>query len=61
MPSLVLALHEEIAALARSQGVHAYGPVSDPSELPGVLAEAVKVVRNERRPVVVDVVCAAPE
>lgn len=47
--------------LAEAQGVLGLGPVTDPRSLPGVLAEAVRVVRTERRPVLVDVVCALTE
>lgn len=46
--------------LAEAQGVTALGPVEEPAELSAVLAEAVRVVREERRPVLVDVVCPIP-
>ncbi|OUS79685.1 thiamine pyrophosphate-binding protein, partial [Rhodococcus sp. NCIMB 12038] len=45
----------DLAQLARAQGVEGFGPITSVSELPGVLAEAVKVVQSGR-PVVVDVV-----
>ena len=45
----------DFAGLARAQGVEAWGPVGDREELEDVLATAVKIVRNERRPVLVDV------
>lgn len=48
----------DFAGLARAQGVHAIGPVEDPDALDAVLAEAVRTVADERRPVLVDVVCA---
>jgi thiamine pyrophosphate-dependent acetolactate synthase large subunit-like protein len=48
----------DYAMLARSQGVEGIGPVDDPAELPAVLQRAAGIVRAERRPVLVDVVCA---
>jgi benzoylformate decarboxylase/acetolactate synthase-1/2/3 large subunit len=48
----------DFAGLARAQGVAAVGPVEDPAELDDVLAEAVRTVTRERRPLLVDVVCA---
>jgi Thiamine pyrophosphate-requiring enzymes [acetolactate synthase, pyruvate dehydrogenase (cytochrome), glyoxylate carboligase, phosphonopyruvate decarboxylase] len=47
----------DVAALARAQGVEAWGPVStdDHRTLTETLARAATVVRNERRPVLVDV------
>jgi benzoylformate decarboxylase/acetolactate synthase-1/2/3 large subunit len=48
----------DFAGLARAQGVAAIGPVEDPAELESVLREAARQVREERRPVLVDVVCA---
>lgn len=50
----------DIASLAQSLGVEAFGPVSDPSELGGVLARAEGIVRTERRPVLVDVLVERP-
>jgi thiamine pyrophosphate-dependent acetolactate synthase large subunit-like protein len=47
----------DFAKLAQAQGVTGTGPVEDPAELPAALAAAVRVVRDERRPVLVDVVC----
>ena len=44
--------------LAEAQGVQGFGPVTEPRQLASVLAEAVRVVRTERRPVLVDVVCS---
>ncbi len=34
----------DLAAIARAQGAHAWGPVTDGAALPGVLAEAIAVV-----------------
>jgi thiamine pyrophosphate-dependent acetolactate synthase large subunit-like protein len=48
----------DFAGLARAQGVEAVGPVEDPATLDAVLAEAAATVANERRPVLVDVVCS---
>jgi benzoylformate decarboxylase/acetolactate synthase-1/2/3 large subunit len=47
----------DFAGLARAQGVQGFGPVETPDELPGVLQEAARIVRTERRPVLVDVIC----
>jgi benzoylformate decarboxylase/acetolactate synthase-1/2/3 large subunit len=43
--------------LAESQGVEGIGPVEDPGQLPDVLRTAARIVRAERRPVLVDVLC----
>jgi thiamine pyrophosphate-dependent acetolactate synthase large subunit-like protein len=48
------------AALARAQGVEAFGPVTDRAQLDQVLRDAVRLVRDERRPVLVDVVVDLP-
>lgn len=48
------------AALARSQGVEGFGPVEDRAELDKVLREAARIVRDEQRPVLVDVVVDLP-
>lgn len=45
----------DLAGMARSFGVHAEGPVSDPAELRPALDAALRVVQEERRPAVVDV------
>lgn len=47
--------------LAEAQGVEALGPVEEPAELLPVLKEAGRIVRTERRPVLVDVVCPIPD
>jgi benzoylformate decarboxylase/acetolactate synthase-1/2/3 large subunit len=47
----------DFAKLAQAQGVTAIGPVEDPARLPEALAAAVRTVRDDRRPVLVDVVC----
>lgn len=41
--------------LAQSQGVEGFGPITTHSELTDVLTNAVRIVREERRPVLVDV------
>jgi thiamine pyrophosphate-dependent acetolactate synthase large subunit-like protein len=46
----------DFAGLARSMGVWASGPVSDPGELGAVLADAIQVVQDGQ-PALVDVVC----
>lgn len=43
------------AALAASQGVEAFGPVTDASELDTTLSRAAGIARDEHRPVLVDV------
>lgn len=47
----------DFAQLAQAQGVAATGPVEDPARLDAALASAVRTVREDRRPVLVDVVC----
>ena len=46
----------DFAMLARAQGVEAWGPVTGKEEMARALALAAKVVRDERRPALVDVV-----
>ncbi|MDR7481112.1 MAG: thiamine pyrophosphate-binding protein [Armatimonadota bacterium] len=46
----------DFAALARSFGIEAWGPVEDPGQLRATLARAARVVARERRPALVDVV-----
>ena len=46
----------DFAALARSFGVDGEGPVTEAGELEGALARALRVVEEERRPALVDVV-----
>jgi acetolactate synthase I/II/III large subunit len=46
----------DFAGLARSLGVRGFGPISDPAALGPALQEAVRIVRDERRPALVDVV-----
>ncbi len=45
----------DFKTLAQSQGVEGFGPITTHSELTDVLATAVRIVREERRPVLVDV------
>jgi acetolactate synthase I/II/III large subunit len=47
----------DFAAVAQALGWHAAGPVEAPDELAKALARAVEVVRDERMPALVDVVC----
>ena len=51
----------DFAGLARSQGVEGFGPVADPAALGETFAAAAKVVREEGRPALVDVVLPQPE
>jgi thiamine pyrophosphate-dependent acetolactate synthase large subunit-like protein len=46
----------DFAALARSFGVHGEGPIEDPADLRPALERAVRVVKRERRPALVDVI-----
>ena len=46
----------DFAGLARSLGVYAEGPIEDPADLRPALSRAVRHVRRERRPALVDVV-----
>ncbi|HYB74568.1 MAG TPA: thiamine pyrophosphate-binding protein [Candidatus Sulfotelmatobacter sp.] len=46
----------DFATLARSFDIHATGPVQRPEELPKVLGEAARYVRERQRPALVDVV-----
>lgn len=46
----------DFAMLARSFGIAAEGPVIDPADLPAALGRAIDVVRDDRRPALVDVV-----
>ena len=48
----------DFAGLARSQGVWAEGPITDPAKLGDVLKKAVSVVKSGA-PALVDVVCQA--
>ena len=45
----------DFAGLARSFGVEGFGPAGDPDALGAVLDAAIHVVRDEKRPVLVDV------
>lgn len=47
----------DFAALARAQDVEGIGPVKDPAEAMEVIRKAARVVRTERRPLLVDIVC----
>ncbi|MGQ0550988.1 MAG: thiamine pyrophosphate-binding protein [Armatimonadota bacterium] len=46
----------DFAGLARSFGVHGEGPVEDPADLRPALERAVRYVKKERRPALVDVI-----
>jgi acetolactate synthase I/II/III large subunit len=46
----------DFAALARSLGVQGFGPITDPAALGPALEQAVRVVREQRKPALVDVV-----
>lgn len=46
----------DFATLARAFGVEGFGPVDDPAALLPVLERAIRIVHEERRPVLVDVV-----
>ena len=46
----------DFAGLARSLGIHAEGPIEDPIELGPALMRAVRHVKRERQPALVDVI-----
>ncbi|HWC30257.1 MAG TPA: thiamine pyrophosphate-binding protein, partial [Dehalococcoidia bacterium] len=48
----------DFATLARSFNVEGLGPVEDPADLKPVLEKAVRIVMEEQRPILVDVVTA---
>lgn len=48
----------DFAALAEAQGVEGIGPITEPDQLAAELARAVRIVRDERRSALVDVVVA---
>ncbi len=47
----------DFAKLAECQGVFGIGPIEDPEKLAPALRQAMKVVKEERLPALVDVVC----
>lgn len=46
----------DFAGLARAQGVEAWGPITANDELHATITRAAKIVRDERRPLLIDVV-----
>jgi acetolactate synthase I/II/III large subunit len=50
----------DFAQVARGFGVHGFGPIADPDALAQTFREAIHVVRDLRRPALVDVVVEAP-
>jgi acetolactate synthase I/II/III large subunit len=46
----------DFATIARGFGVHAEGPIEDPAALRPALERALRVVKGEGRPALVDVV-----
>jgi acetolactate synthase I/II/III large subunit len=48
----------DLGMLARSFGVEGFGPIEDPDQLSVALEQAVEIVANEHRPVLVDVITA---
>jgi len=46
----------DFATIARGFGVHAEGPIEDPADLRSALARALRVVKEDSRPALVDVV-----
>jgi len=50
----------DFAQVAGGFGVRAFGPIADPDALAPALREAVHVVRDERRPALVDVIVESP-
>ena len=47
----------DFAKLAEAQGVFAIGPIDDPEKLAPALQEAMRMVKEEKLPALVDVVC----
>jgi benzoylformate decarboxylase/acetolactate synthase-1/2/3 large subunit len=47
----------DFAAVARALGWHGEGPIEDPEQVQAAVRRAAEVVRTERRPALVDVVC----
>jgi len=47
----------DFAAAARALGWHGVGPISDPEEIQEAVARAARLVAQERRPALVDVIC----
>jgi acetolactate synthase-1/2/3 large subunit len=48
----------DFATLARSFGWHAEGPIEDPDAIVDAVRRAARIVLDEGRPALVDVVCA---
>lgn len=46
----------DFAGLARSMGVAGFGPVTDPDALHSTFEQAIRIVREQKRPVLVDVI-----
>ena len=46
----------DLAGLARSFGIEGFGPITEPDDLAGVFERAVRIVTEEKRPVLVDVI-----
>jgi acetolactate synthase I/II/III large subunit len=47
----------DFAAVARALGWHGEGPIDDPDEVQAAVRRAARIVAEERRPALVDVVC----
>ena len=47
----------DFAAMARSFGVYADGPIESPEKIGPALARAIKVVTEDKKPALVDIVC----
>jgi thiamine pyrophosphate-dependent acetolactate synthase large subunit-like protein len=46
----------DFAALARSFGVAGEGPITEPEQIRPAIERALKTIKNERRPALVDVI-----
>jgi thiamine pyrophosphate-dependent acetolactate synthase large subunit-like protein len=46
----------DFAALARSFGVAGEGPITEPDQIRPAIERAIKLIKNERRPALVDVI-----
>jgi len=47
----------DFATAARALGWQAEGPVTDPEDIHAAVARAARIVGDERRPALVDVIC----
>ena len=51
----------DFAGMARSFGAHGEGPIEDPAKLRAAIERAVKAIKKDGRPALVDVICRGEE